>query len=381
MKENTIPNPILGFLRKWLVISTVIAMLFLALIVMLVRIRSNAGNPDSFATYGDLETLSRAGKRFVILDRESMELINFSKRDWRTGGLVGGINSSYPRSVSDFYTISLSDGIVLVADKYVGSSSTQRIAEIGSIKLFSSVIEEGKKNIQDYFDQSNLDTANVDLARAENLKPLILTVKSAPASDHLGYLSFTVFLLYLSSFGAFAYFAYLTMVSGMIFIHPEESKTYKILAEFGNPESFFQDCETLLEKHGNVISKDQLIFDDSFVIIPYWSYVYVAPMKEMLWAYLAMHHWFRGYPTYRLHLCFSTGAVKIIRVDDKEECLEKLRELKDANPNVIVGHNQKLARAWDDLPSFIDSVRARNEDMQSLTSIGEQRDIFGFLLD
>ena len=171
------------------------------------------------------------------------------------------------------------------------------------------------------------------------------------------------------------FFARLILCS-MIFIFPKRSKTYRMLLPYGAPELLLKDCDESLNGAWLPIRKGEVLANEKFIVIPYTTYVYIAPLKELLWAYVALHV-YRGNRSAgierSLKFIFSSKVVKSVRVKAKSDAIRELERIKKLNPNMLVGFDMGLYKwAENDFPGFIEHISSNAEKLQKRISAKDQ---------
>jgi len=124
-----------------------------------------------------------------------------------------------------------------------------------------------------------------------------------------------------------------------------------------------------------------------FIIYPRPLSVHIAPVKELIWAYLSLiiidydqwrsryqlNHW--GHTSsYKLVLSFSTGIRIIARVRNSSIGISELQWLKKQNPGILIGYRQDLQSMYE---YDFNGLRERiTTDIESIQQGLDAKDIF-----
>jgi len=171
-------------------------------------------------------------------------------------------------------------------------------------------------------------------------------------------------------------------VKGTILWQPKKSKTFWHLSGYGDPEELFEECELSIAESRQELERGILCLTNDFVIFPRETYAFIAPVKNLLWAYVALMLSRRRYGSigcYKLVLRFDSSERYIVPIDDKESAIVLLDTIKQINPNVLVGFDQSFEDMREnDFESFRTRITTDIESMQSMTSSNVQTDIHDY---
>ena len=221
----------------------------------------------------------------------------------------------------------------------------------------------------------------------DNIRPIVL----APVNPG----SFISSLIFLAVFiTIFIAFGISLANSAMIFFSPEKSKTYRTLGKFGDPSRLLSECEKSLGSREQLASGKYVCTPD-FILYPRLLSVIIAPVKELIWAYLVvyntsgnhmhhmqhMHQWDQwahldNLVKPRLVLSFSTGTRIVARVRNKAAGIGELHWLKKQNPNILIGFRQNLESMFEsDFDGFSEKIAMDTESMQRGVDAKDVKDV------
>lgn len=392
--ENKTENPdfmsfIRGFFKRKVRNNIIVAVICLIAIAG-ISINKIYKHPREFSTYEDLETLYKKGTKYVTIDSDSIKPIKLDN--------IGGF--SYSSTSLDCGIIDVSGDTVLVyveddslyknivyyinKNDYIQDKIDKAIDELKELperydyfaydpSLGSLYDNDFKSYFESYYgvDVDYYVTSN--LQELESIKPLILTTADLTIFNNVSNIFLCIFAIVL----VFCIFE--LSKNSKIFISPERSKTYRILSQYGNPKSILEKCNESFKKYKKTLKPGYIVANKDFIIFPYSSYVYIAPLKELLWGYISFHVK-RMYKTtstyYTVNLCFTTEEEKRIRLLNKEEGKKILKDIKEMNANVLIGFNHDLLNMFqNDFGNFKNEVLLNIDKWQKKTSASEQADV------
>jgi hypothetical protein len=184
----------------------------------------------------------------------------------------------------------------------------------------------------------------------------------------------------IAFFVAGAIFLILLICSGAIFIRPGMSKTCRATAQYGDVRLLLGESEKSLRGKTLRLKSGDMIINGEYVILAYPLHVYIAPIKELIWAYIAFNVSSAGrgktYTYYSIMLSFSSREQKAVRVKDRGSGMKELSRIKRLNPDVLIGFNQRLHGMYEyRFESFKKQVLTDVSRLQEGVSPGEQADI------
>ena len=159
------------------------------------------------------------------------------------------------------------------------------------------------------------------------------------------------------------------------------SKMYRVLKQYGDPARLLHQLNLRPRKESPLV-KDQLQIDESFVVLPYTTYVYIAPIEHLIWAYVAlvatpskwMHYYIRIVPKIRFH--FSSKDDKSAKLEHEKQGIELLHTIKQLNPNVLLGFsNEILPFFYPDSKNPKQKILDNLEELQQKISLHDKADM------
>ena len=368
-KKVRFPEFIKRYFLKIVRLYAMIATPLLLIVVLMTISVVKRSNPSSFSSYEELESLYASGKRYVLVDTSSMHSLP-----------VPMILQQTP--LTNYRTIALGESTVLLNK---GNGSLFRKT---SICCYISY-DKKKVTVNSLLEHPEV---KMRLAAADNLRRLMLNAEPIVLTyeEQEYFIMIYIFIIIVLSI-TLAVFLYLLISSGMVLIHPTRSKTYRMISEHGCPESILEEIDLNFSKRRYMeLYQNDIIYDEKYILLVYNTYIYAAPLKDILWAYVFYHHisggstyWSEGSRAlrrnYGLRFVFATGGEKTILVHSKERGISILKALKAKNPNLLIGYNDRLEHFWRNGPeAFKNQVLTNVEALQKETSAGEQGDVVGF---
>jgi len=150
------------------------------------------------------------------------------------------------------------------------------------------------------------------------------------------YASGGIFTIFLAIFGV------RLMRSGTILVFPRMSRTYRILAKYGDPARLIKECEASFGESRKHLESREHVCIKGFVIYPTSSSVFIAPISALARAHVTkVSDDIDGPGTGRYAMVlFFTKKVRIsYRVSDKAEGVGELKWMKRQNPDMHIGFN------------------------------------------
>ena len=389
-------------------------MLICVLVVIIVAlIAGNSRNPARFSTYADLEYLHTNGTKYVTAELSSAPTLDLNP--------YTSHNSIIIRGGREFAMISLSEDNVIVDQRrrpYYNTSDKDAVFRISKtpyeieIKIekrieslesalkrdystpvyTSSMLEsmfpdqpmlhlddESLEKIaqeQRAREESIRSTIERELEKLANASPIVLTMVD------LEYANLISGIFYFICSIVFIIFAFKLFIAGAILVSPRISATYRSLAEYGDPETLISQFGKSISSQKKSYMNGDIIYNKEFAALFLPTSVYIAPTKDLLWAYIAfqVRNQHRHLSTfYSLVFCFSSGKQKSVRIKNKDEGIRILHGIKKTCPDVIVGFSQSLREMWGDLKSFKFQFSKNAEEMRNSVSPHEQANIVSYL--
>ena len=327
------------------------------------------------SSYAELDNLLGKGSVRVKVSKDSVESIileqhiNIDKPNTQLGSM---------RARKYCSIVELPDGIIILDGNHSNYPQTS-----DSFWLFTPRRDDGE--YLDLIDES-IKTLNLynmymeDPNRSEqievlqriryNTRPIVLTLEN-PDSFNWSLVIMVPFIILFFAFGISLY------NSAMIFFSPEKSKTYRELGKFGDPARLLSECEKSFGSREQLALR-KYICTPGFILYPRALSVTIAPVKELIWAYLSVYnnsddhmqhqnqlkHW-DNLEGCKLVLSFSTGTRIIARVRNKGIGISELHRLKKQNPNSLTGFRKNLQTMFEsDFNGFIEKITTDIESMQ-----------------
>ena len=244
----------------------------------------------------------------------------------------------------------------------------EKIESLSERNRFSSVAHTNEERAQQVSEEiRRLQSIS------SNIRPLALNEVN---SDMLS--NFTTAFIVFFSLGLLIFISKLCL-SAIILISPDKSKTFKVLSKYGNPRTLLLECEKSLSESEKLLRLGRAVINKQFVILPRLSYIYIAPIGELLWAHLAMHYYRNGIYSllgkHTIELYFSTGEHVSIHVEDKRKGVSDLNWIKKCNPYTLVGYDYGLFMLYENqFDVFKSRIKSNLEQLQKTTSAGVQAD-------
>jgi hypothetical protein len=189
-------------------------------------------------------------------------------------------------------------------------------------------------------------------------------------------------VFYMVFYVALIWFLIKLIRCGMIFVFPEKSKTYRIMAQYGDPAQLLKECDTSFNEQGIPVKSGKMMMNGKFVALLQPSYAFIAPSKELLWAYIefrVIEQTRTAGTHYKIMLCFAMREREAMGIETKSAGVRELEKIKSLNPNMLVGFNIDL---WDlyekDFDAFKEQVLSDVGQLQERVSAGEQADMKNF---
>ena len=135
------------------------------------------------------------------------------------------------------------------------------------------------------------------------------------------------------------------------------SSMHRSLAQYGE---LWEQLNTLNAISPN-LHKDYLlnnpveISGGEFIVIAYFSHVFIAPLYALKWAYLALvisNSRYEGSANYLIKFHFNTDDVCEKRICTKEDGIRLLKTIKQLNPDTEVGHNRTSPDSQQDIRRY-----------------------------
>ena len=162
----------------------------------------------------------------------------------------------------------------------------------------------------------------------------------AEFSSHAGLSTTVVYVFGAVSMVTFAVFAVRLLRSGTILVFPRISRTYRMLAKYGDPVQLLRECQESYGESRTRLKPREHILVKKFVIYTSSSSVVIAPVTELVRAFVAKVSDDLSGPgsaTYEMELFFTKNVRISYRVSDKAEGIGELKWLKRYNQNMQIG--------------------------------------------
>ena len=368
------PVSLPGFLKKYHLEKTIInaVICFMSLIIFIViaagqvKLSSAAG----FSSYAELERLYDEGRKTVKISNYPIRTINL---DWLPISDNDYAFSTGP--TRNHGIIELPDGIVYIVgdySKYQRGTEPELVVSLESREgALSSLIDERIR----YPRLSNVITDQVaEFQRiSENVKPILLKPVNVATTRTIAAVFCTIFCVLA------LIFAVRLFKSGTILVSPGRSKTYRTLAKYGDPIQLIEECADSLGQLRDGLKPREIIINDSFFVSPSPSSVFIAPVSELIWAYLSLVFYISEETykqMYELVLCFSANDRVTYRVASKNAGIKELNWLKSLNPSMLIGYDDSFQYMYGrDFYGFRDRILSELEKLQDRTAADKLADI------
>ena len=127
---------------------------------------------------------------------------------------------------------------------------------------------------------------------------------------------------------------------------------YRILKQHGDPQALLDQLDTLSRWHKESPLRDPIV-NEHIVLIPFFTYVYIAPISAINWAYISLHiirtSRYSTKTEYRLNFRFNTGDKCSKKIYSKGDGVSLLKFIKNKNPKVAVGYNRTCPNSQADI--------------------------------
>jgi len=165
----------------------------------------------------------------------------------------------------------------------------------------------------------------------------------------------------------------------LLLIWPEKSKTYKKLQQYGDPQLLLEDLNRSLNNQQNSFKLPWGTITEEYIVIPTPTCIYIAPIKELLWSFMAFrvntgryNSWKGRRSQYLLKFCFSTTETIKDVVVNKNLAAGALDYIKKVNPNVLIGFTDELLHMCNtNFDEFKRQILTNVEALQETTSAKE----------
>ena len=337
--------PLPRFLKRFHVEKTVtnafIFLVSLGALYFIVSALTNINAAVGFSSYARLERLFDMGLRFVIVETKSISTValNSGPSDTDTG-------SPYDPGVSHFL-IELPDGVVFVtgdASLFLLPQTSRAVFWVRrSDGRFQGMVNrriESFDRLPSYMDTPDMRQELELLNRISgNVKPLVLRPVNAERFLTVAYAFGVVFAILFAFFGA------RLIRSGTILVFPRLSRTYRILAKFGDPTHLIRKCEASYGESKKNLEPREHVLANGFVIYPSSSRVFIAPVSELVRAHIrTVSDDTDGPASYEMALFFTRRVRLSYRISDKAEGEGELKWMKRYNPNIKIGFDPSSNR-------------------------------------
>ena len=122
------------------------------------------------------------------------------------------------------------------------------------------------------------------------------------------------------------------------------SRMYRILNSFdGEPQEILNHLENTLAQRKTELHSSEPFVNESFILIPYFSYVYIAPIRMLYWAYISLKATRRRYSNvmkYYLNFHFRENGEQSVKIGVKDDGIRFLQRLGRVAPHVSIGYNK-----------------------------------------
>jgi hypothetical protein len=400
-ERMSVPEFLRGHFISNMRFSIIAILLCIAGIIFIGVLENNSRNPAQFSSYFGLENLYNKGLRFVKIDSSQIRAENL---DPKASLLSAGVyySSNYPEKNVTL----LLDGKMIVFSSYFSVSSGKETDKIYRIQKNDSVYQAYRNAIQAKIDELQKDIKSDSpissgsvfsgLYKSEEEKKEEREQRIKRDEDEIAHLEdlmgkITPYTLSYVELGAvhvlstiFYLAFYITLICflvklvrcGMIYVFPERSRTYMILEQYGDPDQLLKECERSFKEHD--IPVKGMMIDERFVALLQSSHAFIAPSKELLWAFVEFEVAGRSRSVsthYKIRFCFSTRERLAFHILTKSAAVRELERIKSLNPNVLVGFNIGL---WDlynkNFDEFKSQVLSNVKQMQAGISAGEHAD-------
>jgi len=129
------------------------------------------------------------------------------------------------------------------------------------------------------------------------------------------------------------------------------SLMYQNSKQYGGLQALLNQLDIVDQPHQGA-SLCGLIMTERLIVIPYFTYVYIAPISGLHWAYVALHitnSRSSVSTAYHLELHFYMGDERSKKIGSKEEGIRLLQDIKNKNPKVAIGYNRTCPNSQADI--------------------------------
>jgi len=133
--------------------------------------------------------------------------------------------------------------------------------------------------------------------------------------------------------------------------HPR-SRMYDIFKQYDNPQDLLNQIDCFFSSQYKESSHLDPIVNEHFVLIPKFSYIFIAPTIALDWAYVALiitNHRNHSSTKYHVKFHFHTKDEQFIAMDSKDKGVQFLKNAKNIAPWVAIGHNRICPHSQKDI--------------------------------
>jgi len=298
----------------------------------------NINSAFEFSTYARLERLFNLGARFAIVESQSISKVALNAS--RSGAYY---ESSYNKGV-DHFLVELPDGFVFITGDerlFLWPHTTRGFFLIRkSDDSYRVMVDRRILSLQTLTNDKDSPAVQQELEFLNrikgNLKPLELRSVDVGWLKNIAYALGAVFVV------LFAFSAVRLVLSGTILVFPRISRTYRILAKYGDPARLIRECKASFGESRTLLRPREHLLVDRFVIYASSTSVLIAPVTELVRAHVTrvfVDTDERGLAMYEMELFFTKGVRISYRVSNKAEGIGELNFMKRYNKNMNIGFN------------------------------------------
>lgn len=331
--------------------------------------------PETVGSYGEIERVYRGFDKAVILSGATTTSVRLDRGAGNAA--VYGYSYSAKRDREEKLTLGFLGGRSFLVEETVPVFSwevrddTERVYIIkdaaGPRDSIREIIEEWEDSIRRNAVTAHQYEKKIELLSA--VEPLMLQEYSE--SELLPFIKVVLWLFLMTA----AVFLGVQLVP---LLFPARSQTGACFRRFGlgDTDTLQLDADNITES-GLYAQKDAFI-SPRYVSVPHYSYVFIAPVRHLLWAYPAQvivsgRHGARIY--WYLECWFTDGGRQRFRVEDKAGAAALSGKVHERFPGVLAGFSLAVYREYDGKPEKLHDFPDRVRELQEGIFPASQADV------